>query len=635
MFRVFKIFFRTLFFSLFCAAAFWASRAENPRDGLEELARLPDCDFAGLAENCWAEGKRAEAFACLEYAVSNKTGDAGECAFLLEKYLKSVELRNSAWGRLCAVGRGFATGDVDGADALAGAALSDLLLYGDLRDIVKETAINEKADPFVLALASAGAATTLFPPADGALSLAKIAKRAGSLAAPLEKSILRALKSALKSPPAKAAEELKKNLGPIAALSEKTKTWTGFSAVLKSADSPEGVSKICALIDKSPDNAAKLEQILFISGKNAKRSFDFIVENSQRGMDFLYSAMRKGPRAAEFAARHPSFAARAAKNAYKGYPLAAAEIADAAAALFGKSEALRWLAVFCLSAAAAAAALPYGYIFSAAREIDKARFRARAVAGAAILCALLGAAATAAFAHFANPPEGAEPVGDVEQPDSAFPISRWADAVCDVNFTMEEDAYINESFDISVKAPIVETDAGKFAVCGFDAVGFGLKQIADGGVYKLGMRVRKRGGKPFSFSPKSVFADADGRVFIPVENASGTALGIAGDCIDAGEIALFSKNFGFKSSPAEISVPSPGVLNVISECEDGDSIVTRGGKFYGVVVKAKKSATCAKTESSAPAGFREIPLTKPDSETYYRDFMRAILEISKERGRGK
>lgn len=56
----------------------WASRAENPRSAIEELARLPDCDFAGLAENCWAEGKRAEAFACLEYAVSNKTGDADE-----------------------------------------------------------------------------------------------------------------------------------------------------------------------------------------------------------------------------------------------------------------------------------------------------------------------------------------------------------------------------------------------------------------------------------------------------------------------------------------------------------------------------------------------------------------------------
>ena len=380
MFRILKIFSKTLLFALFCAAAFWASRAENPRSAIEELARLPDCDFAGLAESCWAEGKRAEAFACLEYAVSNKTGDADECAFLREKYLKSEELRNSAWGRLCAVGRGFATGDVDGADSLAGAALSDLLLYGDLRDIVKETAINDKADPFVLALASAGAATTLFPPADGALSLAKIAKRAGSLAAPLENSILRAVRSALKSPPAKAAEELKKSLGPISGLSKKTKTWTGFSAVLKSADSPEDISKICALLGKSPDNAAKLEQILFISGKSAKRSFDFIVENSQRGMDFLYSAMRKGPRAAEFAARHPSFAARAAKNAYKGYPLAAAEIADAATALFGKSEALRWLAVFCLSAAAFAAALPYGYIFSAAKEIDKARYRARAAA---------------------------------------------------------------------------------------------------------------------------------------------------------------------------------------------------------------------------------------------------------------
>lgn len=635
MFRILKIFSKTLLFALFCAAAFWASRAENPRSAIEELARLPDCDFAGLAENCWAEGKRAEAFACLEYAVSNKTGDADECAFLREKYLKSEELRNSAWGRLCAVGRGFATGDVDGADSLAGAALSDLLLYGDLRDIVKETAINDKADPFVLALASAGAATTLFPPADGALSLAKIAKRAGSLAAPLENSILRAIRSALKSPPAKAAEELKKSLGPISGLSKKTKTWTGFSAVLKSADSPEDISKICALLGKSPDNAAKLEQILFISGKSAKRSFDFVVENSQRGMDFLYSAMRKGPRAAEFAARHPSFAARAAKNAYKGYPLAAAEIADAATALFGKSEALRWLAVFCLSVSAFAAALPYGYIFSAAKEIDKARYRARAAAAAAILCALSGAAATAAFAHFANSPEGAKPAGGEAPPEPAFTISRWADAVCEVNFTMEEDAYINESFDISVKAPIVETSAGKFAVCGFDAVGFGLKQIADGGVYKLDMRVRKRGGKPFSFSPKSVFADAAGRVFIPLEDASCAALGIAGDGVDAGEIALFSKNFGFKSSPAEISVPSPGILNVISECEDGDSIVTRGGKFYGVVAKGKMSATCAKTEVSAPAGFREIPLTKPDSETYYTDFMRVVREISKERGGGK
>lgn len=296
MFRILKIFSRTLLFALFCAAAFWASRAEKPRaSAIEELARLPDCDFAGLAENCWAEGKRAEAFACLEYAVSNKTGDADECAFLREKYLKSEELRNSAWGRLCAVGRGFATGDVDGADSLAGAALSDLLLYGDLRDIVKETAINDKADPvLVLALASAAPRQRYSRRADGALSARKNRQARGSLAAPLENSILRAVRSALKSPPAKAAEELKKSLGPISGLSKKTKTWTGFSAVLKSADSPEDISKICALLGKSPDNAAKLEQILFISGKSAKRSFDFIVENSQRGMDFLYSAMRKG-----------------------------------------------------------------------------------------------------------------------------------------------------------------------------------------------------------------------------------------------------------------------------------------------------------------------------------------------------
>lgn len=631
MFRILKILLKTIFFAAFCAAAIWTAGIKNPLGDLEKLEDLPDCDFAGLAEKYWENGKRAEAFACLEYAVANAIPGSGECAFLREKYLKSEELRKSAWGRLCAVGRGFATGNADDAESLAGAALSDLLLYGDLRDIAKEIAVNEKTDPFVLTLASAGVMTTLFPPADGALSLAKIAKRAGSLAAPLEKSISRSVKSALKSPPGKAAAELKRSLGPLADLSKKTGTWTGFSSVLKCADSPDDVAKICALLDKSPLNAAKLEQIIFISGGNAKKSFEFVAKNSQRGMDFLYSIMRKGPRAVEFAARHPAFAARVAKNSYKGYPLILAEIKCSAAALFTKSEAFRWLAVFAFFAAATAFALPYRYIFSAAREINPIRFRARAATGAAISCMLLAAAATVAAAYISDSSRSGPPGGESGSSGAAFPISRWAEAVCDINFSMDEDAYINESFDISVKAPIVKTSAGKFAVCGFDAIGFGLGQIADGGVYKLGLLVSKRGKKPFAFSPKSAFADENGRVLIPVDAETETHLELAEDKIDADEIALFSKTLGFKNSPVEISVPSPGTLNIVSECEDGDCVVTRGGKFYGVVSKGKASAACKKMEDSAPAGFREIPLSKPSSETYYKDFMRAVGEIAKNR----
>lgn len=215
------------------------------------------------------------------------------------------------------MGRGFATGDVDGADSLAGAALSDLLLYGDLRDIVKETAINDKADPFVLALASAGAATTLFPPATARCRSQNrqtrgLARRPARKLDPARDQI--GVKISAGESRRRVEKEPRADFGAL----EKNKDVDGFSAVLKSADSPEDISKICALLGKSPDNAAKLEQILFISGKSAKRSFDFIVENSQRGMDFLYSAMRKGPRAAEFAARHPSFAARAAKTPTRG-----------------------------------------------------------------------------------------------------------------------------------------------------------------------------------------------------------------------------------------------------------------------------------------------------------------------------
>ena len=135
MFKVIKILLRLAAFFAFAGLAFWLTGIENYNNTLERIEKLPDCDFRAIAESFWNRGQKAEALACLEYSISNGLPDAAACNFLRNKYLKAEEIRSSAIGRLFSVGRGFITGNVDGIESFGGAVVSDIILYGDLRDI--------------------------------------------------------------------------------------------------------------------------------------------------------------------------------------------------------------------------------------------------------------------------------------------------------------------------------------------------------------------------------------------------------------------------------------------------------------------------------------------------------------------
>lgn len=630
MFKVIKILLRLAAFFAFASLAFWLSGIENYQDTLKKLEKLPDCDFRALAESFWNRGQEAEAFACLEYSISNGLPDAAACNMLRNKYLNEEEKKNSATGRLFSVGRGFITGDVVNLESLGGAVVSDIILYGDLRDIAKELFINEQTDPFILLLSTAGAATTLSPPADGTLSLIKIAKKTHSLAKPLQKNLESAITLALKSRSKSSVAEALKIISPISDLSKRTKTWTGFSSVLKFAESPSEISAVCRLLDKSPANAAKLEQILFISGKNSKRAFEIIVDNSQKGMDYLYGILRKGPKSVQFAARHPALISRSAKNTYKAYPVFAAKIEDYIKASLFMRPALKWILVFCFASAAAASVLPYRYIFSEAKGVDKNHFRVRAVSGVLISCILIAAAITGILAARGS----AESEQQIITPDRPIkkPLIFWANATCDINVLIDEDSLLNDSLEINIKAPIVKIGARQYAVCGFDAIGFGWDEIAAEGVFNLQVCVSKRGEKPFSFSPKLAYSDGHSTVYIPLETDCETNLELAGKDVDMDDVAIFSKATGFKNSPVEISIPTDGALNIYSPCDDGDLIVLRGGLFYGTISANKNNPPlCRRISDSVPDDFLEIPLVKPSDQTYYTDFMRAVSKISKAR----
>jgi hypothetical protein len=101
--------------------------------------------------------------------------------------------------------QGLIVGEPDDAASFAGTAVSDLLVYGDLRDVWRETsklAGGEDADELVLGLAGVGIAVTAGTyasfgagaPARASLTLVKAVRKANRISAPLQAAMTRALR---------------------------------------------------------------------------------------------------------------------------------------------------------------------------------------------------------------------------------------------------------------------------------------------------------------------------------------------------------------------------------------------------------------------------------------------------------
>jgi hypothetical protein len=106
---------------------------------------------------------------------------------------------------------GLIVGEPDDAPSFAGTAVSDLLVYGDLRDVYRETsklASGEDADELVLGLACVGIAVTAGTyasfgagaPARASLTLVKAARKADRISAPLQAAMMRALRETVDIP---------------------------------------------------------------------------------------------------------------------------------------------------------------------------------------------------------------------------------------------------------------------------------------------------------------------------------------------------------------------------------------------------------------------------------------------------
>lgn len=302
------------FVLVLAAAALLLGKAWLHTDGpyLEALPLYPYCSEARAA---LTEGRAADA---LELA------EAGGC----EEELQAARAEwNALAARFARCVDGVWTGRGDDAFGVGCAVASDLVVFGDVRDLTRQGVAwfrGEDTDEVLVALSAAGLALTFTPQIGAGTSLFKAARRAGALSERFAKSVVDLART-------RAWRPLGGMLSDAGRISVKLGPGRGARALAYADDADELVG-LARFVERAPHPTLALKW----GGKSATRLVDdqLYAEALRRGPDGMRLALERGGRAL---LTRQSLVITAAKSVYRN-PEAIAAAAAAMAAFV-----LRWI----------------------------------------------------------------------------------------------------------------------------------------------------------------------------------------------------------------------------------------------------------------------------------------------------
>jgi len=238
-------------------------------------------------------------------AWSLELAEAGGCTEVEGEARREWDSLSAAFSRCV---DGVWTGRADDAAGLACAIASDLVVFGDVRDLTRQGlnwSKREDTDPVLIALSATGLALTLAPQFGAGASVFKVARRAGTLSDRLASSIMGLLRRGSFRP----LGGLLSDAGRISAKVGPPKA----TRALQYADSAEELSEVARFVDAVDDPLLALRW----GGKRTLRLTDdaaLFTEAVKRGPPGLILASERG--AAALLTRKPLLVT-AAKTVYR------------------------------------------------------------------------------------------------------------------------------------------------------------------------------------------------------------------------------------------------------------------------------------------------------------------------------
>lgn len=275
-----------------------------------QYRRLPDVNLTSLAEAEWVAARPATAVLVLDHILTGNQPDKTAAADLRQKIVGQLAADASPAARVAAMGATL-TGN-DGFESLARASVADVALYGEIAELARQGTLDATPDDFVTGLNGVRSLAGVFPPAEGALTLAKAARRTGALNVALTKQ-LQLMLGLMQADPksALAVEKFRENFMPLAELAKRCRSWGEFSAILRQADSPDQLKVLTKMAASTPAAAQRLGLVLTVAARDGRpsvaASLDHLLRQGPKGLDALYDGLGKGAAGLRFVTEHPAF----------------------------------------------------------------------------------------------------------------------------------------------------------------------------------------------------------------------------------------------------------------------------------------------------------------------------------------
>lgn len=277
--------------SLLIAFFLYASLREvtSERRIEESLEALPNYNYVPDIKVLKEEGKLSEALEMARFVIRHPDMPGQAEAKALERELEK-EL-TSLWGRTKRATKGFVTGSGNSIEELAGGITADMIIYGDVRDLVKQgyfKVTGNDTDPLIAALAGVGLLTEAVDVADWAPAVLKAFRKIGALSQRFADFVITAAKKSVKG--RKLDGALKSAFGNLRRLTDKMGL-ARTATVFKHVDDPADLTSIAAVAQKNADAA-------YFTVKNGGADGVGIIKrlgDTDIGVTSMAQAARKGP----------------------------------------------------------------------------------------------------------------------------------------------------------------------------------------------------------------------------------------------------------------------------------------------------------------------------------------------------
>lgn len=278
--------------SLAAGLAWWCWQDWASIQARAEFEALPAFDYWKEADSLLNQERFSEALLVVDAGV--------EAVPAQEKPLRdlraAIVLEQGRWlHRFQQVGRGVLTGTGESAEALGGAVVADLFVFGDVRDLVIQAGRKlrgEETDPVLIGLSAGGILLTVNPAVDLGGALLKFARRIGAMTQSFARHLVDAMKRAAAS---RNADEVLLISDDLATLSKRTRPAVAL-AIFKHVDDP-GELRLARRFAERPDGpfalwlggkpalqwlktGAEGEALVLKAARRGRAGFDYLAKNS-------------------------------------------------------------------------------------------------------------------------------------------------------------------------------------------------------------------------------------------------------------------------------------------------------------------------------------------------------------------